>query len=80
MNNCFIDGKVIEEAMAKLGTREKPADNTAMKVMQAWGLLHGIISLYHSNIAQYIVADPLQVVNRIMDDIATLLSPIPDSI
>lgn len=68
-------GRAIEEVTSSRQGPDTNSDNTGMKVMQVWGLLHGIISLYHSNIAQYIVSDSSQVVEKIMSDITTLIKP-----
>lgn len=45
------------------------------KVMQLWSLVHGMVSLYHSNIAEYVVDDQKALFESLENDIIISFSP-----
>lgn len=65
----------LEVVTAFLGTPTDPADETVlMRFIAAWGMLHGMISLYNSKIVSYTTPDPEAMYEKLITEFLRLLA------
>ncbi len=50
-------------------------ETVTRRLIQIWGLLHGMISLYNSRVVQYVADDILSVYRRTIDELIDMIDP-----
>jgi AcrR family transcriptional regulator len=70
MNVVTLGVKAVMDLMKKKVSK----DQALMNIVQVWSLLHGMISLYHSKVIEYVAPDPKKMFEKIIDQALELFT------